>query len=51
MTIVRPNWDDQSALLSTVITIAHRIEAVKDADYFVVLDQGRVARQGHVADM
>ena len=37
--------------LSTVITIAHRIEAVKDADYFVVLDQGRVARQGHVCDM
>jgi ABC-type multidrug transport system fused ATPase/permease subunit len=36
---------------STVITIAHRIEAVKDADYFVVLDQGRVSRQGHVRDM
>ncbi|KAJ5115673.1 hypothetical protein N7456_000021 [Penicillium angulare] len=37
--------------LSTVITIAHRIEAVKDADYFVVLDQGRVARQGYVCDL
>lgn len=37
--------------LSTVITIAHRIEAVKDADYFVVLDQGRVSRQGHVRDL
>ncbi|KAI3212555.1 hypothetical protein CBS147311_128 [Penicillium roqueforti] len=36
---------------STVITIAHRIEAVKDADYFVVLDQGRVSRQGHVGDL
>ncbi|CAG7975403.1 unnamed protein product [Penicillium nalgiovense] len=36
---------------STVITIAHRIEAVKDADYFVVLDQGRVSRQGHVRDL
>ncbi|KAJ5138317.1 uncharacterized protein N7515_003165 [Penicillium bovifimosum] len=36
---------------STVITIAHRIEAVKDADYFVILDQGRVSRQGHVRDL
>ena len=36
---------------STVITIAHRIEAVKDADYFVVLDQGRVSREGNVADL
>jgi ABC-type multidrug transport system fused ATPase/permease subunit len=36
---------------STVITIAHRIEAVKDADYFIVLDQGRVSRQGHVRDL
>ncbi|KAJ5884728.1 hypothetical protein N7495_009238 [Penicillium taxi] len=34
--------------LSTVITIAHRVEAVKDADYVVVLDQGRVSRQGQV---
>lgn len=37
--------------LSTVITIAHRIEAVKDAEYFVVLDQRMVARQGHVRDL
>jgi ABC-type multidrug transport system fused ATPase/permease subunit len=37
--------------LSTVITIAHRIEAVKDAEYYVVLDQGRVSRQGHVRDL
>ncbi|CAG8197715.1 unnamed protein product [Penicillium olsonii] len=36
---------------STVLTIAHRIEAVKDADYFVVLDQGRVSREGHVRDL
>ncbi|KAJ6114370.1 hypothetical protein N7486_000148 [Penicillium sp. IBT 16267x] len=35
---------------STVITIAHRVEAVKDADFFVVLDQGRVARQGHIEE-
>ncbi|KAJ5769549.1 hypothetical protein N7520_004108, partial [Penicillium odoratum] len=34
--------------LSTVITIAHRVEAVKDADYCVVLEQGRVIRQGPV---
>ena len=31
---------------STVITIAHRLEAIKDVDYYVVLDQGRVAEQG-----
>jgi ABC-type multidrug transport system fused ATPase/permease subunit len=35
---------------STVITIAHRVEAVKDADFYVVLDQGRVARQGHIGE-
>lgn len=44
--IVREELDS-----STVITIAHRIEAVKDAEYFVVLDQGMVARQGHVRDL
>ncbi|CAJ2501489.1 Uu.00g043420.m01.CDS01 [Anthostomella pinea] len=32
--------------LSTVITIAHRIEAVRDADYFVRLDGGRVVEAG-----
>ncbi|KAJ5082970.1 hypothetical protein N7532_012013 [Penicillium argentinense] len=37
--------------LSTVITIAHRVEAVKDADYFVELDQGRVLREGRVRDL
>ncbi|KAE8379852.1 ABC transporter [Aspergillus bertholletiae] len=35
---------------STVITIAHRLEAIKDADYYVVLDQGRVSEQGYVRD-
>lgn len=33
---------------STVITIAHRLEAINDADYFVVLDHGKVERQGQV---
>jgi ABC-type multidrug transport system fused ATPase/permease subunit len=37
--------------LSTVITIAHRVEAVKDADYFVELDQGKVHRYGNVRDL
>ncbi|KAJ5161388.1 hypothetical protein N7492_006780, partial [Penicillium capsulatum] len=36
---------------STVITIAHRIEAVKDAQHFIVLDQGTVSRQGDVRDL
>lgn len=27
---------------STVISIAHRLEAVRDANYYIVLDQGRV---------
>ncbi|KAA8641915.1 putative ABC bile acid transporter [Aspergillus tanneri] len=36
---------------STVITIAHRLEAIKDADYYIVLDQGSVSRQGYVRDM
>ncbi|KAI1780096.1 canalicular multispecific organic anion transporter 1 [Hypoxylon cercidicola] len=31
---------------STVITIAHRLEAVKDADYFIKLDSGRVVEAG-----
>ncbi len=34
---------------STVITIAHRLEAVKDANYFVRLDKGRIAAQGPAA--
>lgn len=33
---------------STVITIAHRLEAIKDAEYYVVLDQGKVSKQGYV---
>lgn len=35
---------------STVITIAHRLEAIKDANYFVVLDSGRVAEEGYVQE-
>lgn len=31
---------------STVITIAHRLEAVKDADYFIRLDAGKVIEEG-----
>ncbi|RYP76118.1 hypothetical protein DL771_001942 [Monosporascus sp. 5C6A] len=31
---------------STVITIAHRLEAVKGADYFIRLDAGRVVEAG-----
>ncbi|KAI1083138.1 canalicular multispecific organic anion transporter 1 [Whalleya microplaca] len=31
---------------STVITIAHRLEAVKDADYFIRLDSGRLVEAG-----
>ncbi|KAK0643416.1 P-loop containing nucleoside triphosphate hydrolase protein [Cercophora newfieldiana] len=33
---------------STVITIAHKKEAVRDADFEVVLDKGRVVRAGAV---
>jgi ABC-type multidrug transport system fused ATPase/permease subunit len=36
---------------STVITIAHRAEAVKHADYCIVLGEGRVIQQGKAADM
>lgn len=32
---------------STVITIAHRLEAVRGADYYIRLDQGRMIAQGH----
>ncbi|KAK3940254.1 putative ATP-dependent permease [Diplogelasinospora grovesii] len=33
---------------STVITIAHRVEAVRDANYSIVLDKGRVVSAGPV---
>ena len=33
---------------STVITIAHRLEAIKDANYYVVLEQGKVSKHGPV---
>jgi ABC-type multidrug transport system fused ATPase/permease subunit len=36
---------------STVVTIAHRLEAIKDADYFVELEGGSVARAGYVRDV
>jgi ABC-type multidrug transport system fused ATPase/permease subunit len=35
----------------TVITIAHRLEAVKNADYCVVLGDGRIIREGSAADI
>lgn len=44
-TILRDEMRD-----STVITVAHRLEAIKDADYYVVLDRGRVAEQGFVGE-
>jgi len=36
---------------STVITIAHRLEAVKNADFCVVLDKKRLVKAGKAADM
>ena len=36
---------------STVITIAHRVEAVKNADYCIVLDKGGVLAQGPASEM
>ena len=38
----------QELRYSTVITVAHRIEAVRDADYFVRLDEGGVEECGPV---
>ncbi len=35
----------------TVITIAHRLEAVKNAEYCIVLGKGRLLRQGTAADI
>lgn len=34
---------------STIITIAHRLEAVKGADYRIVLANGKIVEQGPVA--
>jgi ABC-type multidrug transport system fused ATPase/permease subunit len=36
---------------ATVIMIAHRVEAVRGADYAVVLEKGKVLRQGLARDM
>ncbi|QDS72168.1 hypothetical protein FKW77_004630 [Venturia effusa] len=36
---------------ATVVVIAHRVEAVRDAEFFVQLDAGRVVRQGRVCEM
>jgi ABC-type multidrug transport system fused ATPase/permease subunit len=36
---------------STVITIAHRLEAVKNADYCIVLHKGGVLAQGPAEEM
>jgi ABC-type multidrug transport system fused ATPase/permease subunit len=33
---------------STIITIAHRLEAVQGADYYVRMENGRVVHQGPV---
>ncbi len=34
---------------STVITIAHRLEAVRDADFFIRLEEGKVVDCGPAA--
>ena len=36
---------------STVITIAHRLEAVRNADYCIVLGKGKVLEAGRAVDM
>ncbi|KAL5385592.1 hypothetical protein DPSP01_004705 [Paraphaeosphaeria sporulosa] len=36
---------------STVITIAHRLEAVRNADYCVVLGKGKLVKSGKAVDM
>ncbi|KAK0247559.1 hypothetical protein LTS09_017288 [Friedmanniomyces endolithicus] len=36
---------------STVITIAHRLEAVRDADYCIVLGKGKILEQGPASEM
>lgn len=34
---------------STVLTIAHRLEAIREAGYYVVLERGKVARTGAIS--
>ena len=36
---------------STVVTIAHRLEAVRHADYCIVLGNGKVLQQGPAVEM
>lgn len=36
---------------STVIVIAHRLEAVQNADYCVVLSKGKLVQAGPAAEM
>ncbi len=36
---------------STVITIAHRVEAVREADFVLELGEGRVLRMGRVDEV
>ncbi|TKA25471.1 hypothetical protein B0A50_06338 [Salinomyces thailandicus] len=36
---------------STVITIAHRLEAVRNADYCIVLGKGKILEQGPASEM
>lgn len=36
---------------STVITIAHRLEAVRNADYCIVLGKGKIIEQGPASEM
>ena len=36
---------------STVITIAHRLEAVRGADYCLVLGKGKILEQGPAEEM
>lgn len=36
---------------ATVLMIAHRVEAVKGADFAVVLDKGRVVRAGSAGEV
>lgn len=35
----------------TVITIAHRLEAVKNAEYCIVLGKGRMIKHGRAEDI